>query len=61
MARPLSLKIRRGGKAVMALALNEELNKPLRSLISVDMSPAKGKISPEYVVCQSVIYHQQQR
>ena len=37
----------RGGKAVMAYALNPELNKPLRTLISVDMSPAVGKISPE--------------
>ncbi|AFR92707.1 mitochondrial protein [Cryptococcus neoformans C23] len=37
-----------GGKAVMALALNGDLNGPLRSLISVDMSPAKGKISPEF-------------
>ncbi|OCF34688.1 mitochondrial protein [Kwoniella heveanensis CBS 569] len=37
-----------GGKAVMAFALNHSLNKPLRSLISVDMSPAIGKISPEF-------------
>lgn len=37
----------RGGKAVMAFALNENLNGPLRSLISVDMSPAVGKMSPE--------------
>lgn len=37
-----------GGKAAMALALNSDLNSPLRSLISVDMSPAKGKISPEF-------------
>ncbi|ORY25806.1 Alpha/Beta hydrolase protein [Naematelia encephala] len=37
-----------GGKAVMALALNKELNSPLRSLISVDMSPARGKISQEF-------------
>ncbi|WVR04003.1 hypothetical protein IAU60_001002 [Kwoniella sp. DSM 27419] len=37
-----------GGKSVMAFALNETLNKPLRSLISVDMSPAVGKISPEF-------------
>jgi hypothetical protein len=37
----------RGGKSVMAFALNEELNGPLRSLVSVDMSPAKGRISPE--------------
>jgi pimeloyl-ACP methyl ester carboxylesterase len=35
-----------GGKAVMAYALNDELNKPLRTLVSVDMSPAKGKVSP---------------
>lgn len=33
----------------MAVALNDTLNSPLRSLISVDMSPAKGKISPESV------------
>lgn len=39
-----------GGKAVMALALNSDLNRPLRSLISVDMSPARGKISPEWVL-----------
>lgn len=44
----------RGGKAVMALALNSELNKPLRSLISVDMSPAKGKISSECVFAPSL-------
>lgn len=31
----------------MAYALNSELNKPLRSLVVVDMSPAQGKISPE--------------
>ncbi|WWD15607.1 hypothetical protein CI109_100029 [Kwoniella shandongensis] len=37
-----------GGKAVMAFALNEKLNKPLRSLISVDMTPAVGKMSPEF-------------
>ena len=37
----------RGGKVVMAYALNAELNAPLRSLINVDMSPAVGKISPE--------------
>lgn len=36
-----------GGKAVMATALHPELHKPLKSLISVDMSPAIGKISPE--------------
>lgn len=39
--------IARGGKAVMAYALNPELNKPLRTLTVVDMSPAQGKISPE--------------
>lgn len=32
----------------MATALHPHLNTPLRSLISVDMSPAKGKISPEF-------------
>ncbi|WVQ73730.1 hypothetical protein IAR50_003310 [Cryptococcus sp. DSM 104548] len=37
-----------GGKAVMAVALNKELNGALRTLISVDMSPAKGKITPEF-------------
>ncbi|EIW69069.1 hypothetical protein TREMEDRAFT_31506 [Tremella mesenterica DSM 1558] len=37
-----------GGKAVMALALNKEINGPLRSLIVVDMSPASGKISSEF-------------
>ncbi|TYJ57736.1 hypothetical protein B9479_001590 [Cryptococcus floricola] len=37
-----------GGKAVMALALDNKLNGALRTLISVDMSPAKGKISPEF-------------
>ncbi|WRT65498.1 uncharacterized protein IL334_002441 [Kwoniella shivajii] len=37
-----------GGKSVMAFALNDKLNKPLRSLISVDMSPAIGKISAEF-------------
>ncbi|ORX36341.1 Alpha/Beta hydrolase protein [Kockovaella imperatae] len=37
-----------GGKSVMALALNDRLNSPLRSLISVDMSPAKGRLSPEF-------------
>lgn len=40
----------RGGKAVMAYALNQELRTPLRSLVIVDMSPAVGKISPEYVL-----------
>lgn len=33
----------------MAYALNQDLRTPLRSLVSVDMSPAVGKISPEYV------------
>jgi hypothetical protein len=33
----------------MAYALNKDLNGPLRTLVSVDMSPAVGKISPEYV------------
>nr|ODN85214.1 mitochondrial protein [Cryptococcus depauperatus CBS 7841] len=37
-----------GGKAVMALALNKDLNEALRSLICIDMSPAKGKMSPEF-------------
>lgn len=37
----------RGGKVVMAFALNEDFNSPLRSLMSVDMSPAIGKISPQ--------------
>lgn len=41
------LMVIRGGKAVMAYALNSDLNKPLRSLVSVDMSPAVGRISPE--------------
>lgn len=31
----------------MVYALNHELNTPLRSLVSVDMSPAVGRISPE--------------
>lgn len=39
----------RGGKAVMAFALNSDFNQQLRTLVSVDMSPAVGKISPEYV------------
>lgn len=37
-----------GGKAVMAYALNKELNGPLRTLVSVDMSPAIGKVSPAF-------------
>lgn len=37
----------RGGKAVMAFALHSGFNQHLRSLISVDMSPAVGRISPE--------------
>ncbi len=36
-----------GGKVVMALALNKEMNGPLRTLISADMAPGRGKISPE--------------
>ncbi|KAK4684561.1 hypothetical protein P7C73_g5611, partial [Tremellales sp. Uapishka_1] len=45
-----------GGKSVMALALNENLNGPLRSLISVDMSPARGKISPEFAsYCEGML------
>lgn len=32
----------------MAYALNKDLNAPLRSLISVDMTPAIGKVSPEF-------------
>lgn len=35
-----------GGKAVMAYALNKDLNKPLRTLVSVDMAPAVGQVSP---------------
>lgn len=31
----------------MAYALNPDLNGPLRTLVSVDMSPAVGRISPE--------------
>lgn len=38
----------RGGKAVMAFALNKDINAPLRTLISVDMAPAAGKVSPEF-------------
>jgi hypothetical protein len=33
----------------MAFALNPAFNQNLRSLISVDMSPAVGRISPELV------------
>jgi hypothetical protein len=33
----------------MALALNKNFNQPLRTLISADMAPSIGKISPEYV------------
>ncbi|TXT07374.1 hypothetical protein VHUM_03094 [Vanrija humicola] len=38
-----------GGKASMVVALTEGLNKPLRSLISVDMSAAATKLSPDFV------------
>ncbi|CAD6564921.1 MAG: hypothetical protein TREMPRED_000399 [Tremellales sp. Tagirdzhanova-0007] len=38
-----------GGKVVMAFALDEDMRSPLRSLISVDMSPAVGKISREFL------------
>jgi hypothetical protein len=31
----------------MAFALNNDFNGELRTLVSVDMSPAVGKISPE--------------
>lgn len=31
----------------MTVALHPELNKSLKSLISVDMAPSEGKISPE--------------
>lgn len=37
-----------GGKAVMTFALTPELNSPLRSLISVDMAPYKGKLSKDF-------------
>ncbi|KAL7417128.1 Alpha/Beta hydrolase protein [Mrakia frigida] len=37
-----------GGKVVMATALHPLLNGPIKSLISVDMAPAVGKISPEF-------------
>lgn len=43
-----------GGKAVMAYALNSDLNGPLRSLMSVDMTPAIGKVSPELVTEKDV-------
>ena len=39
----------RGGKVVMTVALHEELNKTVSSLISVDMAPSEGRISPESV------------
>lgn len=39
----------RGGKVVMTTALHSDLNDRLKSLIVVDMAPAIGKISPEYV------------
>ncbi|BEJ09061.1 hypothetical protein CcaverHIS641_0511550 [Cutaneotrichosporon cavernicola] len=37
-----------GGKTVMALALNDKLNKPLKSLISVDIAPTNEPIEPQY-------------
>ncbi|CED84045.1 Predicted alpha/beta hydrolase [Phaffia rhodozyma] len=37
-----------GGKVVMTTALHPRLNRHLKSLISVDMAPAIGKISPEF-------------
>ncbi|KAJ9116082.1 hypothetical protein QFC20_000755 [Naganishia adeliensis] len=37
-----------GGKAVMAFALNDAFNGCLRTLISADMAPSIGKISPEF-------------
>ncbi|GMK59757.1 hypothetical protein CspeluHIS016_0803630 [Cutaneotrichosporon spelunceum] len=37
-----------GGKTVMALALNERLNRPLKTLISVDIAPTNGEIEPQY-------------
>jgi hypothetical protein len=43
----------------MAYALNKDLNGPLRTLVSVDMSPAVGKISPEYI-SQSVLEERSQ-
>lgn len=33
----------------MTVALHEGLNKPISSLISVDMAPSEGRISPESV------------
>lgn len=39
----------RGGKVVMTVALHSALNAPVKSLISVDMAPSEGRISPEYV------------
>lgn len=33
----------------MAFALNEDFNGCLNTLISADMAPSIGKISPEYV------------
>lgn len=39
-----------GGKAVMSVALDPELQKDtLSHLVSVDMSPAEGRISPEFM------------
>ncbi|KAJ9099782.1 hypothetical protein QFC21_003780 [Naganishia friedmannii] len=37
-----------GGKAVMAFALNSAYNGCLHTLISADMAPSIGKISPEF-------------
>lgn len=42
------LAVYRGGKAVMAFALNDAFNGCLNTLISADMAPSIGKISPEY-------------
>lgn len=44
-----------GGKVVMALALDPSLpESTLSHLVSVDMSPAEGAISPEFMVRESV-------
>lgn len=44
-----------GGKVVMALALDPSLpENTVSHLISVDMSPAEGAISPEFMVRSSV-------
>lgn len=37
-----------GGKVAMTFALNSDLNGPLRSMISVDMAPYKGKLSKDF-------------